>query len=43
MNSKNRESAAEIIGARQWWSFFKGLGSWPGRGLGRKASVVRLS
>jgi len=26
-----------MFGARQWWSFLNGLGSWPGRGLGRKA------
>jgi hypothetical protein len=31
-----RELAAEKICANQWWSLFKGLGSWPGRGLGLK-------
>jgi hypothetical protein len=31
---KRRESAAEMFCARPWWSFFKELGSWQGRGLG---------
>ena len=33
---KRRELAAEMHGARQWWSFLEGLSrsSWPGRGLG---------
>jgi hypothetical protein len=31
-----RELASEMFGARQWWSFFKGLGSWPSCELGLK-------
>jgi hypothetical protein len=31
-----QELAAQMLDARQWCSFFKRLGSWPGRGLGQK-------